>query len=72
MVTKRNRCRGGMDWGFVMGICPLRYMEWMVSRDLLYGTQNCTQCFVIIYMGTDTCMYMVESLCCTAEINTTL
>ena len=26
----------GEDWGFVIGICTLLYMEWMVNKDLLW------------------------------------
>lgn len=26
---------GGMAWGFGMGICSLRYREWLANRDLL-------------------------------------
>ena len=39
---------GGMDWGSGIGICTLRYMEWLSSGDLLYSTGNSTQYPVII------------------------
>ena len=32
MVTKRDRWRGKVDWGFRTGMCTLLYM---VNRDLL-------------------------------------
>ena len=41
----------GMDWGFGIGICTLRYMEGLAIGDLLYSTENSTQCPVIIYVG---------------------
>ena len=31
-----GRGEGGMDWGFGIGICTLRYVEWLANRDLLY------------------------------------
>ena len=40
-----------MDWRFGIGICTLRYMEWMVNRDLLCSTGNSIQYSVITYMG---------------------
>ena len=69
--------RGGMDHGFGFGICTLRYMEWLASGDLLYNTENSTQHFLIIYLGKesermDVCTCITESLCCSAEIITTL
>ena len=46
-------------------------------RDLLYGTENSAQYPVIIHVGeeserTDVCVCMTGSLCCAAEVNTTL
>jgi len=67
-----------MDWGFGIGTCTLRYMECLVNRDLLYSTENYTQYSVMIHMGKeseteyDVCIYITESLCCTAEMITTL
>ena len=49
VVTKGDR--RGMAWGFGMGICTLRYMEWLANRDLLHSTGKSTQYSVIIYMG---------------------
>ena len=51
IVTKEERSRGGMDWGFGTGICTLLHMESMVSRDLLYSTGNSIQYSVITSMG---------------------
>ena len=50
------------------------YMEWIVSRDLLYSSGKSTQCSVItcMGMGMGMGMWMAESHCFTAEINTAL
>ena len=51
MVTKGDRrswVEGGS--GFGIGTCTLRYME-SLAKDLLYSTENSTQCSVIIYVG---------------------
>ena len=40
-----------MDWAFGIDIYTLLYMEWMVNRDMLFGTGNSTQCNVITHMG---------------------
>ena len=48
------------------------------SKDLLYSTGNSTQCSVVKLMGRKSktqgymriCIYMIGSLCCTAEIDT--
>ena len=34
-VTKRDRRGGGVAWGAGVGICTLRYMEGLASRNLL-------------------------------------
>ena len=70
MVTK-GEARGGMDQGLGMAKTPL-CMEWMINRDLLYSTGKSIQCYVIIYMGMDSCICTAESLCYIIEINTTL
>ena len=41
---------GWVDWGFGIGICTLRYMEWLANGNLLYSTENSTQ-------------YLCDSLC---------
>ena len=40
----------GVDWRFWIGICTLRYVEWLANRDLLYSTGKSTQHFVIMYV----------------------
>ena len=42
---------GGMDRWSRIGICTLRYMEWLANGDLLYSTGNSAQCSGIIYVG---------------------
>ena len=42
---------GGMDWGFGIGICTLKYTERLTNGDLLYSTENSTQYSVITYVG---------------------
>ena len=56
-----------------IGICTLRYMEWLANDDLLYSTGNSTQYSVIIcgkrvWKRMDVCTCITESLCCTEEI----
>ena len=57
---------GGMDWGFGIGICTLRYADQSANGELLYSTGNSTQCSVIIYVGKeserDECVNMYESI----------
>ena len=31
---------GGMDWGFGIGICTLRFVEWLANRDLPYRSYD--------------------------------
>ena len=66
-----------MDLGFEIGICTLRYMEWLANRNLVYSTENSTQYSVIIYVGKGSermamCICMIGLLCCMAEIITAL
>ena len=54
------------------------YTEWLANRDLLYSTTNSTQqscnnlCGQRIWKCMDVYIYITESLCCTAEIITSL
>ena len=68
---------GGKEWEFGVRRCKLVYMEWINNKVLLYNTGNYTQCPVINQKGKEyekvcICICITESLCCTAEINTTL
>ena len=75
LVFAKGGCRGGMDWEFVISRCKLLYIEWINNKVLLYSTENYIQYPVINRNGTEykkEYIYITESLCCTAEINTTL
>ena len=79
LVTKGNRWRGGVDWGFGTGICALRCVEWLANGDLLYSIKNSTQYSVIIYVGKEStrgfcthgCVYMCNwiTLLCRRNYN---
>ena len=73
-------CQGGgsgggrLDWEFVVGRCKLVYREWKNSKVLLYSTGNYIQYPVINHNGKEyekEYICITESLCCTAETNTT-
>ena len=32
-------------------MCPLLYLKWIISKDLLHGTGNLAQCYVAAWMG---------------------
>ena len=86
--THRHReqtcgCRGqrevwgkGRTGGSGVSRCKLVYIGWMNNKVLLYGTANSIQYPVINHNGEEykNNVYtgITESLCCTAEINTTL
>ena len=76
---------GGMDWEFGVSRCKLLCIEWIKNKVLLYSTGNYIQYPVInhnrkeyekecvcVYIYTHTHIYITESLCYTAEINTTV
>ena len=55
----------------------LLYRDWMNNKVLLHSTKNYIQYPVIHdnekeYFKKNVCTYITESLCCIAEINTTL
>ena len=66
----------GMDWEFGISRCKLLYIEWINNKVLLYSRENYIQYPVINHNGKEyfknIYIYIIESLCCTAEINTTL
>ena len=72
MVTKGKGWGGGRDAWEDGQMHIFLQMQWMVNRDLLYSTGKSIHCSVITLVGVDTCICMAESLCCTAEIITTL
>ena len=72
---------GGIDWEFGIRRCKLLYIEWINNKVLLYSTGNYIQYPVINHNGKEyekeyiyiyIYIYITESLCCTAEINSTL
>ena len=81
MVTKGER---GVDRGIYqevgINIYTLLYIKQITNKDLLYGTGNYTQYFVITCKSKESekdmyvCVgvYKTESLCCTPETNTLL
>ena len=59
-----------MDWEFGVNRCKLLYIEWIP----LYSIVNYSQYPVVNHNRKvyEIYIYMTESLCCTAEVNTTL
>ena len=69
----------GMEWEVGVSRCKLLYIEWINNKVLLYSTENYIQYPMINHNGKeyffknkDVYICITESLCCTAEINTTL
>ena len=77
VVAKGEGGGRGMDWEFGISTCKLVYIEWINNKVLLYSTGKFIQYPVINHNGKEyekECMYIciTESICCTAEISTTL
>ena len=75
MVAKREGREGGMDWEYGVSRCKLLYIDWINNNVLLQSTENYIQYPVINRNGKEyekEYMYTTESLCCAAEMNTTL
>ena len=70
------RVGGGISWGYGVSGCKLLYIEWINNKVLLYRAENYIQYPVINHNGKECnkeCIYIItESLCYTAEANTTL
>ena len=68
----------GMDGEFGISRCKLLYIKWINNKVLLYSTEDYIQYPVInhngedIQKGGDICICIVDSLCRTAETNTSL
>ena len=67
----------GMDEEFGVGRCKLLHLEWISNEVLLYSTANYIQSLIIDHEGRqykkgNAYKCMTGSLCCTAEIGTTL
>ena len=54
MITEGDDGQGGMDWGFGIGTCTLRYTEWLENQDLLCSTKDSAQYSVVTCMGKET------------------
>ena len=67
--SPRERKNGeGMDWEFGISRCKLLHIEWINSKVLLLSTGNYIQYPAMNHNGKQ----HKESLCCIAEICTTL
>ena len=51
MVTKGERCGGGINYEFGINIYRLLYIKQIINKDLPYSTGNYTQYSVTTYMG---------------------
>ena len=73
LMVIRGKWRGGMNWEIRIDIYTLPFIKEITNKDLLYTTGNSTQYSNDLYgYGVDICVYITDSLCCIAEINTTL
>ena len=73
VVTKGEGVWGEKEWEFGISGCKLLYREQINDKALLYSTGNNIQYPVTNPNGREyEKEYITESLCCTAEINTTL
>ena len=65
-----------MDWDFGIGRGKVLHLEWTNNKVLMYSTGNHIQYPATNYNGKEdkknACMYITESLCCVAEIGTTV
>ena len=62
-----------LNWEFGIIRYALVYIEWMNIKVQLYNTRNYIQYLMINHNGKEyenECVYITESLCCTAEVNT--
>ena len=65
------------DGKFGVGGCKVLHIKWIKNKDLLYGSRNYIHSPGINHNGKEyfkknEYMYKTESLCCGAEIDTTL
>ena len=77
MVARGKGGGGGRNWESGVSRCKLLYIGWINNRVLLYSTGNSIEYPKINHNGKEyekECIdiYITESLCCIAEINTTL
>ena len=59
-----------------MALCARPGVKRIAGGNLPYSTGSSAQCSVVTQMGVqeggDSCIYIADSLCCTAETNTAL
>ena len=75
VVAKGEGVEGGLEWEGGVSRGQLVYMEWVNNKVLLYSTGKYIQYPVINHNGKEyekIYLGIIESLCCTAVINTTL
>ena len=75
LVVAKGGSGGEKDWEFWINRCKLLYIGWINNKVLLYSTENYIQYPVINHNGKKyekEYICITKSLCCTAEINTTL
>ena len=82
MPRSQGQGQGRKDWEFEISKYKLLYIKLINNKFLLYSTENYIQYLAINHNGkkNEKCTYIyrererdrTESLCCTAEINTTL
>ena len=80
VVAKGKGVGGRMEWEVGVSRCKLLYIGWINNKVLLYSTKKYIQYPMINHNGKEyfkkeyiyIYICITESLCCTAEINTTL
>ena len=77
MVAKGDRGGSEMDREFGVSRCKLLHVEWISNETLLHSTGNAIQSLGIDHDGREYgrkkgCICITRSLCCIAEIDTTL
>ena len=76
LVDKEEWGGSGTDWEFEVNRCKLLCREWINNKGLPYSTQNYIWHPGLNHNGKENeknvCICTTESLCCPAEINTTL
>ena len=76
-MVARGRGRG-IIWEFGMDMYTLLYLKWITNKELLFGTWNSAQCYVVPWMGEESGeigdMYnrRLSPLRCSSETITTL
>ena len=70
MVSKGER-EGRINQKIGIDICTPLDKKQITNKNLLYSTANCTQYFVMTYIGKESKKeWVFDSLCCAAETNT--